>query len=255
VAAAGYFTYQDAQRTSHWMSSPLSQMEIAGDGDDWNGGGGGGTVAKLVSRLRTPGAAAGSSGGVDLDEPLLPTSMPPRGGGPSDGNLVAQARGTGAGATGYDREGEVDDGTGDHLRPLVPVTLTWQDVRFEVSRPRRPALRVLRGVSGVAGHVTSQVWHSRRATALPTPARPSSDGDEPAPLPDARSSALPPSGVSVSSQQQQSKAARAGSMSAILGPSGAGKTTLIDILAGRRYGQGVSGEVHQIFLPTTRVHG
>ena len=34
------------------------------------------------------------------------------------------------------------------------------------------------------------------------------------------------------------------SMLAILGPSGAGKTTLLDVLAGRRMGVGVSGEVY-----------
>lgn len=47
-----------------------------------------------------------------------------------------------------------------------------------------------------------------------------------------------------------------GCLLAILGPSGAGKTTLLDILAGRRRGMGVSGQLllngHPVDGQTTR---
>ena len=50
--------------------------------------------------------------------------------------------------------------------------------------------------------------------------------------------------------------AKKGCLFAILGPSGAGKTTLLDILAGRRRGIGVSGELtlngHVVDGKTTR---
>jgi len=45
------------------------------------------------------------------------------------------------------------------------------------------------------------------------------------------------------SSEDDSGGAKKGCLFAILGPSGAGKTTLLDILAGRRRGVGVQGEL------------
>lgn len=113
-------------------------------------------------------------------------------------------------------------------------------------------LQVLRGVSGVAGPGA----HNQIAPYVP-PHHPD------APPSDAQQQQQQLGGGGTGSEDASAEkgaqwgsggdAGGGGSLFAVLGPSGAGKTTLLDVLAGRRAGPGVRGEVRALLLRCTSV--
>lgn len=96
------------------------------------------------------------------------------------------------------------------------VVLTWHHIGYRVVTPQGIQRQVLSHVSGVAGSSLAYVAAAADADVVADPGGSSSGS----------------SGSSGSSK-----------MMAILGPSGSGKTSLLDILAGRRAGPRVAGQV------------
>ncbi len=128
LGAAGYFTYLDQQKTKQWMNM---QLGLTPKPSNTTGGGqlprGGGGLFGMFNRQRTDDAP--------LEEPLLQTAA-----------VVAFIDGQNDSTRVVDVPADAGE-----LAPVTPVTLTWQNVHFHVTRPDGTDLHILKGVSGAAG--------------------------------------------------------------------------------------------------------